>query len=153
MTNGAEPTCATRERRVIFKRVAGVLNTGTDGTAFTFLAFHTAVLMARIFIANFDSTETEQIAALLRRNGHTVLPLGPTAPDWKTSHAPLRDCDLLIIDVTKDDPFVHDLIGEVAEVRAQYGPRPMILCVTAADCGPRFEFDLERKGARVVYAR
>jgi hypothetical protein len=55
--------------------------------------------------------------------------------------------------VTKYNRFVRDLVNEVSDIRAQHSLRPMLLCVSGNYRGPKFELELERKGARVVHVR
>jgi hypothetical protein len=110
-----------------------------------------AVPVARLVLANFDAETAAQLIQLLQRNRHSATLL----PTNTSGHGPQAigqvSCDLIILDVSRDDRATRALLIEALRRRAESGPRPMLLCVTRAYRGPRYEFDLERKGARIAY--
>ena len=109
--------------------------------------------MARIVIVQFDQRVAITVAQLLRGRRHQV-----TVCESGGGHAPvLGSCDtcpdLIVLDVSTDGPSTRKLLEEINRFRAQNGPKPMLLCVSSVYRGPRFEFELERKGGRLVYVR
>lgn len=107
--------------------------------------------MALVVLANFDAETAVQLIQLLQRNRHSasLLPTGSFKGDPRVIRR--IPCDLIIIDVTSHVQTARALLGEVIRRRAKGGPRPMLLCVARTYRGPRFELDLERKGARLAY--
>lgn len=109
------------------------------------------VLVARVVLANFDDETAAQLIQLLQRARHRVTQLSAATFDHGPRAIGQVACDLIILDVSSDDRATRALLTEALRHRAECGPRPMLLCVTRADRGPRYEFDLERKGARLAY--
>lgn len=107
--------------------------------------------MARVVLANFDAESGAQLVQLLKRNRHSATLLPATAPDDVERTISRATCDLILLDVSCDDRPTHALLGEIVRRRAELGLRPMLLCVARVYRGPRFELDLERKGARLAY--
>lgn len=107
--------------------------------------------MARVVLANFDAEIAAQLIRLLQRNRHSATQLPAATFDLDGSTIGQVSCDLIILDVSCDDRATRALLTEALRRRAECGPRPMLLCVTRAYRGPRYEFDLERKGARLAY--
>ena len=108
--------------------------------------------MARVVLANFDAETAAQLIQLLERNRHsaTHLPAATSNHDPRAIGQVL--CDLIILDITLDDKATRTLLTEALRRRAESGPGPMLLCVSRVYRGPRYEFDLERKGVRLAYA-
>lgn len=107
--------------------------------------------MARVVLANFDAEAAEQLDQLLRRNRHYTTQLPTFKSDREIRAIAQISCDLIILDVSKDDRISRAILTEILRRRAEPCLRPMLLCVSRAYRGPRFEYDLERKGARLAY--
>ena len=109
--------------------------------------------MAKILLANFDEEAGVRLTAFLRNEHHEVR----SALENESFSQMLQRCghttDLLILDVSRRERYARDLLTQVTSHRIQYGPRPMLLCISRAYRGAQFELDLEQKGARVVYVR
>jgi DNA-binding response OmpR family regulator len=107
--------------------------------------------VARVVLANFDAETAAQLIQLLQRNRHSATQLPTAAFDLDGSTIGQVSCDLIILDVSCDDCATRAVLTEILRRRAESGLRPMLLCVTRAYRGPRYECDLERKGARLAY--
>jgi DNA-binding response OmpR family regulator len=107
--------------------------------------------MAKILLANFEEEAGVRLSVFLRNEHHEVC----LAFENDSFSQMLRRCgpatDLLILDVSRREKYTRDLLAQITSHRVQYGPRPMLLCISRAYRGAQFELDLERKGARVVY--
>jgi hypothetical protein len=65
--------------------------------------------------------------------------------------ADLQTVDLVIIDVSIDDPEMRHTLRILKVERAR---RPFaVLCVTRVNRGPRYQYDIERIGARFAYGK
>lgn len=106
--------------------------------------------MARILLANFMEESGTRLAAFLRIERHEVHMADQAQPLAQMLRL-VREFDLVIIDASQREHYVRDLVNHIAKHRAQSGPRPMMLCVCRIYRGPRFELDLEKRGARVIY--
>lgn len=109
--------------------------------------------MAAIVLVKFDPRSAITVAQLFRGRRHRVM-----VCDADQSLAPVlkrRDTspDLVVLDVSTDDQNTRKYLEEIKRFRAQHGPRPMLLCVSGIYRGPRFELELEKRGARLVYVR
>lgn len=107
--------------------------------------------MAKILLANFDEEAGVRLTVFLRNEHHEVR----LAFENESFSQMLQRCgpaiDLLILDVSRRERYASGLLAQIASHRIQYGPRPMLLCISRAYRGAQFELDLEQKGARVVY--
>jgi hypothetical protein len=101
--------------------------------------------MAKILLLNFDDDFGSRLAAFLRNEHHDIL------PSCISSNCTQNSADLVIIDVSQREKVFERLLKEIVTFRAQHGPRPMILCISHVYRGPRFQLDLEQKGARLLY--
>jgi hypothetical protein len=107
--------------------------------------------MAKILLANFDEEAGARLTAFLRNEHHEI----GLSFENESFFQILRRCgavnDLLILDVSRREKYARDLLAQISSHRLQYGPRPMVLCISRSYRGAQFELDLERQGARVVY--
>ena len=106
--------------------------------------------MTRILLVNFDDEQASRLAAFLRAGTQEIciadssLPLGHVIRH-------VAEFDLVIMEASHREKLVRDVMSGIAIERSKYGPRPMVICVCRIYRGPRFELDLEKQGARVVY--
>ncbi|SRR5260370_6041649 len=107
--------------------------------------------MARILLINFDDQLSARLAAFLRTQRHDVCVAIEDRNFSQIFKQYVLRADLLIVDVSHREKYVRDLLRKIALHRARKGPRPMVLCISRVYRGPRFELDLERKGARLLY--
>jgi hypothetical protein len=107
--------------------------------------------MAQILLMNFDEEPTLRLAAFLRAETHEVLIALPTQSyfGWVRGHG--EDADLVIIDVSHREKFFWPLLEDISIYRSEQGENPVVLCISRIYRGPRFELDIERKGARLLY--
>jgi hypothetical protein len=108
--------------------------------------------MATILLIGSDQTDQENLAATLRARGHSVL----LTENWHFSstdfNARLSSADIAIVDVTRLD---EDSLRQLRHIclRTRQDQFPVhVLCYSRTFRGPRFELDIERLGARFVYA-
>jgi DNA-binding response OmpR family regulator len=109
--------------------------------------------MAKILLANFDEEAGARLTAVLRNERHEAQLARENESFSQMMQRRDLKPDLLILDMSRRERYARDLLAEVSSHRIQYGPRPMLLCISRAYRGAQFELDLERKGARVVYVR
>jgi DNA-binding response OmpR family regulator len=107
--------------------------------------------MARILLANFDEEAGARLTAVLRNERHEAQLARENESFSQMMQRHGFTPDLLILDVSRHERYARDLIDQVSSHRIQYGPRPMVLCLSRAYRGAQFELGLEQKGARVVY--
>ena len=107
--------------------------------------------MAKILLVNFDDRSGPRLAAFLRAERAEVGVASerePFARMLKRKGAPI---DLIILDASRQEKHLCKVLNEIAAYQVRNGPRPMVLCISRVYRGPRFELDLERKGARLLY--
>jgi DNA-binding response OmpR family regulator len=109
--------------------------------------------MAEILLVKFDKVTVERLAEFLQRRGHCITTHSGDESLAQTLRGYSRGFDLVILDVACDEAVTRKHIAAVRAIREKRGPRPMLLCVSWVYRGPRFELELERQGARVVYVR
>lgn len=108
--------------------------------------------MSEVLLLNFDPILAPRLADSLARLGHRVtVHTGHEALSMKLRRE--SSFDLAILDVSESSTSVRRNLIELQTYRAGHGVRPMVLCVSRVYRGPRFELELERKGARVAYVR
>jgi hypothetical protein len=61
------------------------------------------------------------------------------------------EADIVILDLSKDDPSTGMLLKCVIQKRGETGLRALMLGVFRSYRGPRIEAEIERMGVRVVY--
>jgi hypothetical protein len=110
-------------------------------------------MTARILLVNFDKTSEERLTEIFRQKGHYTSIYRRVEPLAAHVSKAGQDIDLVVFDVSGNDRETLKQLGDMRRYRAQHGHRPMVLCVFRVYRGPRFELELERKGARVVYVR
>jgi len=106
--------------------------------------------MAKILLVNFEIGQGLRLATFLRVERHDVRVAESSVASLRGPQR-VTDFDLVIVDASLREQSVRDLVTEIATQRASSGPRPMVLCICRCYRGARFELDLERRGARVVY--
>lgn len=107
--------------------------------------------MAQILLVKINEFEARRLTEFLIVRGHRVTVFEPTQSLVRLLGELGQNLDLVILDVSLQGPEAGRYLEELKLYRAAHGPRPMILCVSHVYRGPRFELDLERQGARVVY--
>jgi hypothetical protein len=106
--------------------------------------------MAKILLVNFEEEQAARLAAFLHIERHEICSEDSSlALGQFIRH--IAEFDLVIVDASHREQFVRDVVSGIATQRERNGPRPGVLCICRTYRGPRFELDLERKGARVVY--
>lgn len=107
--------------------------------------------MARIALAHFEPLVSERLVSRLRLRAHSVCAIPPSgaSADWIER----LSLDLLIIGASSNIPDVKAMLHEAVQVRQESGLRPMILCVLRHDKSARYQYELERRGIRVLYSQ
>jgi hypothetical protein len=110
------------------------------------------VRVATVLLADFAEAPAARLAELLRARGNSAL-MGAEDHGLSEHHGPTgTSVDLIILGSSKGDSHVRNRIAEVhRRCRDRYGMKPPLLCVSTAYRGARFELDIERAGARIVY--
>lgn len=107
--------------------------------------------MGRILIGGFDQPTADQLAIRLRAGRHDVWICEAISECDRYIINLCSAIDLVVMDGTADPGLVDECFKGIADLYARRGRRPMLLCVSRVYHGPRFEMDLENKGARLVY--
>jgi DNA-binding response OmpR family regulator len=108
--------------------------------------------MPRILLIEPNKEQAARIAAVLRLHRYDVdrcNRLGAVGTPTKS----LSACDLVILDVTARDRETLSALAAIRNYRIEHGPAPMLLCISKVHHGPRFELELEQKGARLLYVQ
>jgi hypothetical protein len=104
--------------------------------------------MAGILLVSFPMATATRLSSFFRDLGHSVA----IEPAQFPRPEALCNFDLVILDVTKNHVDLWQRLATAERYRIEHGPRPMILCRSLIYRGPRFELDIEQKGARLIYA-
>jgi hypothetical protein len=108
--------------------------------------------MAAVLLIGSDRTYRENLASTLRARGHSVMVADwcrlPSA-DW---NARMSAVEIAVFDVTQIDDVSRSQLCRICQCPRQDGFPVLVLCYSRAYRGPRFELDIERLGARFVYA-
>jgi DNA-binding response OmpR family regulator len=109
--------------------------------------------MARILLGNGSETVGKELAQLLTNRGHRVTTCfaGNSLDDVMRRLG--HEFEIVILDVSSNDFQARNDLAVIKHHKMHGGPKPMLLCVSRVYHGPRFELELEQKGARVVYVR
>jgi hypothetical protein len=108
--------------------------------------------MATILLVGGNRVDHENLAAKLRMRGHVVLmadyrelPL----VNWST---PMASVEIVVFDVTNFDDDDKRKVRSICQQPRQDGHPALVLCYSRSYRSPGFELDIERLGARFVYA-
>ena len=104
--------------------------------------------MAGILLVSFPTTTATRLSSFLHDVGHSVTVEPAQLPEPRT----LCNFDLVILEVSHNRIDLWRRLTIVQRYRIEHGPRPMVLCASDVYRGPRFELDIEQKGARLIYA-
>ena len=101
--------------------------------------------MAKILLVNFNEEQGSRLAAFLGTQRHKAW-----VGSFSAEHC-VSEIDLVIVDASQREKSALELVTEIAGYRTQYGPRPLVLCLSRVYRGPQFELEIERKGVRFLY--
>jgi len=109
--------------------------------------------MARILLLSPDESSAKVLAVFLEQRRHrvTVRRGGQYARDDPTGD--LYNFDVLIVDMTANRPEDWERLDRVRFGAERTASKPRILCMSRVYRGPKFELDIEGRGARLVYVR
>lgn len=107
--------------------------------------------MPNILLVNFDENFGPRLAAFLRVEGHQVREVRQIEDLSQVLRNRSEVPDLLIVDVSNCDQYIHELLDQFTSHRMRHGLKPMVLCMSRVYLGPRFALNIERKGARFLY--
>jgi DNA-binding response OmpR family regulator len=107
--------------------------------------------MAKVLLVDFEKQLGELVSELLQQERHNVAVHSQNVPLTEAGFQDPPGFELVIFDMSLDDRVRREHLRFVQDYRDQHGGRPGILCVSRVYRGARFEFDLGRKGVRVVY--
>lgn len=108
--------------------------------------------MARILLISPDETEQVRLATELRRRSHSVRMAGRCDSAALGSEGEQQPVEIVVCDVTGLDEAGRRELREFAEFVRQHPASIFMLCYSRIYRGPRFELEMERLGARFVYA-
>lgn len=109
--------------------------------------------MADILLIRIQPDLFGALTELLEHKGHRVQICEGAQQITSRFNSREHSPDLAIIDVTVNDRESRMCLMQIKIIRARYGPRPALLCISKVYRGPQFELELERKGARIAYVR
>jgi hypothetical protein len=108
--------------------------------------------MATMLLIGFNEALKRELSGFLQARRHNVLICTDDQPLAHMLRIHGEDIDTAIVDVSLADTAWREALAEITRYRNKHGVRPGILCVSTVYRGPRFELEIERKGARLVYA-
>jgi hypothetical protein len=108
--------------------------------------------MATILLIGQDRIDQENLASKLRARSHAVIVADychlPSA-DWDIR---MSSVEIAVFDVTRLDDDCKGQLRRICQQPRHDGLPVLVLCYTRAYRGARFELEIERLGARFVYA-
>jgi DNA-binding response OmpR family regulator len=107
--------------------------------------------VARILLCNFDDEWTQSLTELFQRDHHQVVICASAQSVVSSLERTTERYELLVLDVSVDHENVMKLMKQIKRFRLQRGAQLKVLCVSRGYQGPRFELELEKEGARLVY--
>lgn len=108
--------------------------------------------MANIALVNFDEIGSSDVANALRRLHHSVSVL-PIETAYEAIVKTMKSSpELIILDFAYNEPEARALVRRITSCWISTGHLGIILCILHVYRGPRLQVDLEREGARVIYA-
>ena len=108
--------------------------------------------MATILLIGSERVDQENLASTLRKHGHEVLVADNSRQlitDW---NARLSSVELVVFDITHLNDDSGRQLRSICQLSRPDGFPVLVLCVSRSYRDPRFELDIERLGARFVYA-
>jgi len=105
--------------------------------------------MATIALVQFDAQANSRFTEFFRAQHHTVTVQVANQQSARSLHSALPD--VVIVNVSSESNAIRRYVAELRDIRAERGPRPMVLFVSFVYRGARFELDWEHKGGRFVY--
>jgi hypothetical protein len=108
--------------------------------------------MATILLVGEDLTDRENLAAKLRIRGHDVVETDYSELPLVSWNAHMASAEIAILDVTNVPENGKRQVRSICQQPRQDGFPALVLCYSRTYCSPRFELDIERLGARFVYA-
>jgi DNA-binding response OmpR family regulator len=107
--------------------------------------------VAKILLSKFDDEWTQSLVELFQREHHQVAICSSGQSVLNTLERTKEPYELLVVDVSADHENAMKLVKQIKRFRFQCGNRLKVLCVSRVYRDPRFEFELEKEGARLVY--
>jgi DNA-binding response OmpR family regulator len=108
--------------------------------------------MATILLLGSDKKNQENLASALRAKGHSILVADNCRISFTDWSARISSAEIAVFDVTRLDDDGKRQLRSVCQQPWRDGVPVLVLCYSRAYHGPRFELDIERLGARFVYA-
>lgn len=108
-------------------------------------------IMARILLLGPDESSAKVLALFLERRRHQVTVHRELQSAGDSPTRDLDNFDVLVVDMTANRPEDWNTLDRLRVETAAWNPG--ILCLSRVYRGPRFQLDIERRGARLVYVR
>ena len=107
--------------------------------------------MAHVALCGIERVAANQLSSLLRQHGHCVAIC--ERQDALSEPAFMRNSsiDLIIVDVSESENAVRAYLEQRDRMNNRDQDKPMLLCVSRVFRGARFQLEVERKGARLIY--
>jgi hypothetical protein len=108
--------------------------------------------MATILLIGEKLTDHENLASKLRNRGHAVLLADYRQISMMSGDLRMSSVEIVIFDVTYLDEKDKGRVREICQLPRHDGYPVFVLCYSRVNREPRCELDIERLGARFVYA-
>jgi hypothetical protein len=108
--------------------------------------------MATILLVGENLTDQDNLAAKLRVRGHAVLLADSRQFPTMCKDARMSSVEIFVFDVTHFDDASERHVRAICQQPRLDGRPALVLCYSRTYRSPRFELDIERLGARFVYA-
>lgn len=108
--------------------------------------------MAEILLITPDPSEQTRLASVLRHRGHVVRLADRCQPATLSSESDRQPVEIVVCDVTHLDETGWRELRDFADFLRHNPTSILLLCYSRVYRGPRFELEVERLGARFVYA-
>lgn len=108
--------------------------------------------VGKVLLIDSDVQHAERLRQLLASRNLTVRLVQDVAQAELVLRSPAAECEIVVINVSDAAQPWMTILEKLNEASRASGnaPLPLFLCVSARQREPRFELELERKGARYV---
>jgi len=109
--------------------------------------------MARILLLSPDEPSARDLALFLEKKSHRVSVHCERRAFIDSPKQDLSSVDIVILDMSANRPDDWNALDCVCKWAGTIDSKLMTLCLSRVYRGPKFELDVERRGARLVYVR
>ena len=108
--------------------------------------------MATILLVGSERADQDNLASTLQNRGHDVILADDHRRSLTNWNAHMSSVEIVVFDVTNLNYDSKRRLRSICQLSRPDGSPVLVLCISRSYRGPRFELDIERLGARFVYA-